>query len=163
MKFLVPIYSCLQNPGLLPPDPRSLCPLSSTEFVDPAPPNKIPGYATALRSVTSQQRAFFITSEYGHSSSCCTVELACPQQYVYILCFLHMNTVCVCLKQNKINHNTFIVSKYQYLHKFSTCVNSNKRHPQAKQHKNVHKGTGLRPNITMLGEICQALDMASFL
>jgi len=31
--------------GLLPPDPNYLCPLSSTEFVDP-PPNKIPGYAT---------------------------------------------------------------------------------------------------------------------
>ena len=31
--------------GLPPPDPRSLCPLSSTEFVEP-PPNKIPGYAT---------------------------------------------------------------------------------------------------------------------
>ena len=41
MKFLVPNYSCLQNPsltrGLLPPDPRSLCPLSSTEFVEPPP------------------------------------------------------------------------------------------------------------------------------
>jgi len=38
MKFLVPNYSCLQNPwlgGLPPPDPRSLCPLSSTEFVQP--------------------------------------------------------------------------------------------------------------------------------
>ena len=48
MKFLVPNYSCLQNPwlgGLLPPDPRSLCPLSSTEFVEPSP-KKIPGYAT---------------------------------------------------------------------------------------------------------------------
>ena len=33
--------------GLPPPDPRSLCPLSSTEFVEhPPPPNKIPGYAT---------------------------------------------------------------------------------------------------------------------
>jgi hypothetical protein len=31
--------------GPLPPDPRSLCPLSSTEFVEP-PTNKIPGYAT---------------------------------------------------------------------------------------------------------------------
>ena len=30
---------------LRPPDPRSLCPLSSTEFVEP-PSNKIPGYAT---------------------------------------------------------------------------------------------------------------------
>jgi len=36
--------------GLLPPDPRSLYPLSlsSTEFVEPLPPNKIPGYATVL-------------------------------------------------------------------------------------------------------------------
>jgi len=31
--------------GLPPPDPPSLCPLSSIEFVEP-PPNKIPGYAT---------------------------------------------------------------------------------------------------------------------
>jgi hypothetical protein len=52
MKFLVPNYSCLSRPltrGLPPPDPRSLCPLSSTEFVGtPPPPNKIPGYATDL-------------------------------------------------------------------------------------------------------------------
>ena len=33
--------------GLPPPDPRSLCPLSSSEFVEP-PPNKIPGYATVM-------------------------------------------------------------------------------------------------------------------
>jgi len=50
MKFLVPNYSCLQNPwlgGLPPPDPHCLCPLSSTEFVEPPTlPNKIPGYAT---------------------------------------------------------------------------------------------------------------------
>ena len=26
--------------GLLPPDPRSLCPLSSTEFVEPPPPEQ---------------------------------------------------------------------------------------------------------------------------
>ena len=48
MKFLVPNYSCLQKPltrGLPPPDPLSLCPLSSTELVEP-PPEKIPGYAT---------------------------------------------------------------------------------------------------------------------
>ena len=32
--------------GLPPPDPRSLCPLSSTEFVEPPPTNKIPRYAT---------------------------------------------------------------------------------------------------------------------
>ena len=38
MKFLVPNYSCLQNPwlgGLPPPDLSSLCPLSSPEFVEP--------------------------------------------------------------------------------------------------------------------------------
>ena len=40
MKFLVLNYSCLQNPwlgGLPPPDPSSLCLLSSTEFVEPPP------------------------------------------------------------------------------------------------------------------------------
>jgi len=40
IKFLVSNYSCLQNPwlrGLPPPDPHSLCPLSSTEFVEPPP------------------------------------------------------------------------------------------------------------------------------
>ena len=40
MKFLVPNYSCFQNPclgGLPPPDSRSLCPLSSNEFVEPPP------------------------------------------------------------------------------------------------------------------------------
>ena len=47
MKFLVPNYSCLQNPWLEGHRPQIpvLCHLSSTEFVEP-PPNKIPGYAT---------------------------------------------------------------------------------------------------------------------
>jgi hypothetical protein len=39
MKFLVPNYSCLQNPWLGatdPPDPRSLCRLPSTEFFEPS-------------------------------------------------------------------------------------------------------------------------------
>jgi len=38
MKFLVPNYSCLKNPwlrGYRLPDTRSLCPLSTTEFVEP--------------------------------------------------------------------------------------------------------------------------------
>ena len=42
MKFLLPNYSCLQNPWLgdyRPPDPRSVCPLSSTEFVEPPEQN----------------------------------------------------------------------------------------------------------------------------
>jgi len=56
-KILIYEISCtkLQLPpepltrGLPPPDPRSLCRLSSTEFVEPPPlPNKILGYATGL-------------------------------------------------------------------------------------------------------------------
>jgi hypothetical protein len=54
-----------------------------------------------LRGVTSQQKAFFVTSEYGDSFSCCTFELVCPQRYVYAVCFLHMNTFCVSVT-NKI-------------------------------------------------------------
>ena len=54
MEFLVPNCSCLQKTltrGLPPPDPSSICPLSSTEFVEPPPPNKIPGYATGLKLI----------------------------------------------------------------------------------------------------------------
>ena len=36
--------------GLPPPDPHSLCPLSSTEFVEPPLKKKILGYATATKS-----------------------------------------------------------------------------------------------------------------
>ena len=43
--------------GLLPPDPRILCPLSSTEFVEP-PPNKIPGYATAWSHFQTPEHTF---------------------------------------------------------------------------------------------------------
>jgi len=53
MKFLVWNYSCLQNPrlgGYRPPDPRSLCPLSQLNLLNPPPPpNKIPGYATDIQ------------------------------------------------------------------------------------------------------------------
>ena len=49
MIFLVPNYRCLQIRGLRPPDARSPCPLSSTEFVEPYS-EKIAGYATALKS-----------------------------------------------------------------------------------------------------------------
>jgi len=46
MKFLVPYYSCLQNPwlgGYHPQDPHCLCP--QLNLLNP-PPKKIPGYAT---------------------------------------------------------------------------------------------------------------------
>ena len=42
--------------GLLPPDPHSLCPLSSTEFVEPPPPNKISEYATAGGFVSNHSK-----------------------------------------------------------------------------------------------------------
>ena len=54
MKFLVPNYSCLQNPWLgdyHPPDPRPLCPPSSTEFVELPPLEKNSGYATGCRGL----------------------------------------------------------------------------------------------------------------
>ena len=49
MKFLVPIYSCLQNPGLggyrLQISVLSvLCP--QLNLLNPPPPKKMPGYAT---------------------------------------------------------------------------------------------------------------------
>jgi len=52
MKFLLPNYSCLQNPWLEATAPRSPFSLSSVlNWIcwppPPHPPNKIPGYATA--------------------------------------------------------------------------------------------------------------------
>ena len=53
MKFLVPNYSCLQNPCLEDYRPQipvlsALCP--QLNMLTPTPPNKIPGYATDMRS-----------------------------------------------------------------------------------------------------------------
>ena len=48
MKFLVPNYSCFQIRGLSTPDPRSLCPLSSTEFVEPTSPPRTKFLGTPL-------------------------------------------------------------------------------------------------------------------
>ena len=60
MKFLVPNYSCLQNPLLgtyRPQIPVHVCPQSSPEFVElPPPPNKIPGYATDRVIFGSKER-----------------------------------------------------------------------------------------------------------
>ena len=54
MKFLAPNYSCLQNPWLGATTPRSPFSLSSVLnwicWTPPPPPNKIPGYATAVMS-----------------------------------------------------------------------------------------------------------------
>ena len=63
MKFLVPNYSCLQISWLPLPDPRSLCPPSSTEFIEPTPPKKIPGYATGTSTaVTCVSETHFMFS-----------------------------------------------------------------------------------------------------
>jgi hypothetical protein len=50
--------------GLPPPDPRSLCPLSSTEFVEPPPIwKKIPGYATVG---TDELHQFSVCQDTNH-------------------------------------------------------------------------------------------------
>ena len=48
MKSLVPNYGCLQNPWLRGYRPQITFCLSSTEFDEPPPLNKFPGYATDL-------------------------------------------------------------------------------------------------------------------
>ena len=68
MKFIVPNYGCLQNPwiGGYAPNPRSLCPLSSTEFVEPPTPRKkIRGYATGLgkEKTTASKEIIWKTNE----------------------------------------------------------------------------------------------------
>ena len=61
MKFLVPNYSCLTS-GLPSPGPNFLCPLSSTEYLKPSPPpNKIPGYATAVARILKTQNTCMIS------------------------------------------------------------------------------------------------------
>jgi hypothetical protein len=58
--------------GLPPPDPRSLCPVFSTEFVEPPLPEKIPGYAIALNpfvetsSVDSKLDPFMENFNFGN-------------------------------------------------------------------------------------------------
>ena len=101
MKFLVPNYSCLQNPwlkGLLPPDPHSLCSLSSTEFVEPPPPNKIHGFTSACGVCFSimypmQVPVYWIQACFKISHRICEPRLC----YVYavstcLVCFLYWLT-----------------------------------------------------------------------
>jgi len=58
MKFLVPNYSCLQNPSLA----RATAPRSPFSVLYPQPnllnppPNKIPGYATATQKISVSLR-----------------------------------------------------------------------------------------------------------
>ena len=75
MKFLVPNYSCLQISGLPLPDPRSLCPLSSTEFVEPPPEKKswVRHCSVAHLPVTSQHTTDPACSECSLSNNPQTV------------------------------------------------------------------------------------------
>jgi hypothetical protein len=60
MKFLVPYYSCLQNPWL-----GDHCPqipiLSVLNWISWTPPNKIPGYATAVITAGCENRVWQIS------------------------------------------------------------------------------------------------------
>jgi hypothetical protein len=52
--------------GLLHPDPRSVCPLSSAEFVEPPPPReKNPGYATVLRNTLVKEAEVLLDIRQG--------------------------------------------------------------------------------------------------
>ena len=66
MKFLVPIYSCLQNPwlgGYRPQIPvlSVLCP--QLNLLNPPPPKKIPGYATEALHILSVFVALVISMQ----------------------------------------------------------------------------------------------------
>ena len=85
MKFLVPIYSCLQNPwlgGYRPQIPvlSVLCP--QLNLLNPPTPNKIPGYTTLLNggqaNVQWQRRL-----KFGPSKTC----LKCNSILVYEIIF----------------------------------------------------------------------------
>jgi len=61
MKFLVPNYSCLQNPSLGVYRPQIpvlsvLCP--QLNLLNPPPPNKSPGYATIVRDTKNRDTAW---------------------------------------------------------------------------------------------------------
>ena len=60
MKFLVPNYSCLQNPWLggYRPQTPVLSVLNWICWTPPPPPNKIPGYATAVGGQRQAPAAF---------------------------------------------------------------------------------------------------------
>jgi hypothetical protein len=87
MKFLVPNYSCLQNPwlgGYRPPDPRSLCSLPSTGFVElPLPPDNIPGYATALNIYLYHYQSLFFLLKV---NSDCENSSAFSKSFLEIMC-----------------------------------------------------------------------------
>ena len=81
MKFLVPNYSCLQNPwlgGYHAPYSRSLCLLSSTEFVESPPQTKFLGTPLAYMMVFWDHTPRRIVSDSAyisekHAASICKV------------------------------------------------------------------------------------------
>ena len=80
--FLHQITGASRTPdlGATDPDARSLCPLSSTEFVEfPPPQNKIPGYATELKWV---QIAHFMPSFRENETKHPCADFVCPSRNV---------------------------------------------------------------------------------
>ena len=64
MKFLVPNYSCLQNPltrGLPPPDPPFSLPSVLNWICWTPPPNKIPGHATGRQHSVVQNSISYVS------------------------------------------------------------------------------------------------------
>ena len=54
--------------GLPPPDPRSLCPLSSTEFVEPPPPPEQNSWLRHWHMIRSGDDVAFRVTEMGPSA-----------------------------------------------------------------------------------------------
>ena len=63
MEFLVPIYSCLQNPwlgGYVPRSPFSLSSVLNWICWTPSPRKKIPGYATEWKKIERGLKLFIL-------------------------------------------------------------------------------------------------------
>jgi hypothetical protein len=92
MKFLVPNYSFLQIRGLPLPDPRSVCPLSSTEFVEPPPPPKKKNcwvhHWTHLKTVINQKvRSTCPQNKQGPQQLPCILMLKSCAMIIKLKCF----------------------------------------------------------------------------
>jgi hypothetical protein len=82
--------------GLPRPDPRSLCPLSSTDFVDPFPekipgvkhPEKTPGYATACSCVLTMHKTLEVAADCKIRSVICILNArsVLPTEIHYQIC-----------------------------------------------------------------------------
>ena len=72
MKFLLPNYSCLQNPWLGGCCPHSVCPLSSTEFVEHPPQTKFLGMPLPPKHDWQVLHGFTLKVSWDSFSQSCT-------------------------------------------------------------------------------------------